>query len=546
MNSSPLDAILQGWKLLPMRKWILWTLAGLVILCAAGVVALYLSAPRLKALARERGQLYLKAHLKSSVEFSDFDVSFYPRVRVTIDGLVLRHEGRTDIPPLIEIRRATFDAGIRSLFGHRHEISRVRLDGLQIHTPPHQPGGPPMIHGTDQDLNSKYPIKIDEIDANDALLVILRKPQDAGKPPNEFAIHKLAMYGFTFNNAASFDAYLTNPKPRGEIHCIGQFGPWQADDPSETPVYAKYTFDNADMSTLKGLHGTLSSTGRFGGPLDYLSVEGVTDIPDFALRTSTNPQPLHTDFTAIVDGTNGDVVLKKVTARLHNTTIVTHGEVVDVHPLVKGRTIALDATSNNGHIEDLLLLAVKTDKPVMTGLVNLKAKILIPERDEDLIERLILDGQFGINHIQFTNPNIQGKVDSLSRRGQGHPKEELSNASSELTGQFKERNAMITFSSLSYGVEGASIVLAGSYDMDKGTLDFKGKLNLDAKLSQTVTGFKSFLLRPVDPFFRGKHGGTEIPIKIGGTKDHPAFGLDFHDKANKRGATVGANVGANR
>jgi hypothetical protein len=58
---------------------------------------------------------------------------------------------------------------------------------------------------------------------------------------------------------------------------------------------------------------------------------------------------------------------------------------------------------------------------------------------------------------------------------------------------------------------------------------------MDAKLSQTVTGAKSFFLKAVDPFFR-KNGLTEIPIKITGTKDEPKYGLDLHDKANQEAA----------
>ena len=82
---------------------------------------------------------------------------------------------------------------------------------------------------------------------------------------------------------------------------------------------------------------------------------------------------------------------------------------------------------------------------------------------------------------------------------------------------------------------GADINLAGNYSVDSGQLNFRGKLALQAKLSQTVTGVKSFFLKAVDPFFRGKNGvkaGTVIPIKITGTKDHPSFGPDFGDKAN--------------
>jgi hypothetical protein len=44
----------------------------------------------------------------------------------------------------------------------------------------------------------------------------------------------------------------------------------------------------------------------------------------------------------------------------------------------------------------------------------------------------------------------------------------------------------------------------------------------------------SFFLKAVDPFFKGKNAGMVVPIKITGAKDHPSFGLDFHDSANKK------------
>ena len=145
--------------------------------------------------------------------------------------------------------------------------------------------------------------------------------------------------------------------PRGEIHCDGQFGPWQADDPSQTPVSANYTFSNADMSTLKGLQGTLFIRGAFSRARSTTSnVEGTTDIPDFALRTSDHPVALHTDFKAIVDGTNGNTYLDRVMARFGHSTLVTHGEVVDEDKDEKGRTIVMDTISAGARIEDFCCL----------------------------------------------------------------------------------------------------------------------------------------------------------------------------------------------
>ena len=186
---------------------------------------------------------------------------------------------------------------------------------------------------------------------------------DPQKPPRDFPIQQLLINNFSFDNPASFHAQLTNPVPRGAINCIGEFGPWQSDEPRHTPVDAKFTFDNADMGTIKGLKGTLSSSGKFSGPLDFLNVEGSTDTPDFSLNISGHQVALHTDYTAIVDGTNGNVILKPVIAHFRHTTLVVNGEVADMTP-EKGRTILLNVVSSAARIEDLLYLTVKYDKPI--------------------------------------------------------------------------------------------------------------------------------------------------------------------------------------
>jgi len=497
------------------------------------IVALYAVAPELHLIARTKTQSYLENHFQSTVQFKDFDVSVYPRIHITVNEIDMRHEGRTDIAPLIQIKALTMEAKFWSLLSTHPTVSRVDLKGLVIHTPPRHSGGEPVIHRSDADLSKKFPVTISTITADEALIVILRT--DA-KPPHQFEIHKLEMNDFDFSQPATFRALLTNPVPRGEIHCVGQFGPWDARDPSQTPVKANYEFYNADMGTLKGLKGTLSSTGKFSGPLDYLTVNGVTDIPNFALRTSDHPMALHTDFEAVVDGTNGNTYLDAVTAKFLHTTLVTKGKVVDEYPKVKGRTIVMDTVSKSARIEDLLLLAVKADPPVMTGGANLKAKILIPEGNSDLLERLRIAAEFGVSKAEFTSDSVQGKINSLSRRGQGQPKNMDLSAASDLRGAFKMEDGEIKFSRLAFSVPGADVQMAGTYSVDSTQLNFRGKLALQAKLSQTVTGVKSFFLKAVDPFFKGKNGekaGTVIPIKVTGTKDQPSFGLDFHDKLNK-------------
>ena len=508
-------------NLTPMRKWLI---AGALVLLLA-VVALIALRPAIHTLARDQMKKVLETHFASDVEFSDFSVTLFPRFHMNVTDLVLRHNGRTDIPPLLQIREVSAYANLFDLLRPKPHISFVQLTGLQIHMPPREPGSEPLIQKTDQDLAKKYPVEIDEIHTDDAIIVLLRAQPD--KPPREFPIHHLEVHDVSFDRPSKFHATLTNAVPKGEIDAIGEFGPWLPEEPRATHADGRYIFQNADLGTLKGIRGILSSKGQFVGPLDYLTVVGVADVPDFGLRTMGHPVALHTDFSALVDGTNGDVILKSVTAKFLHTTLFVSGEIVDVSKEIKGRTIRLDAVSNDARIEDLLHLAVNSDEPLMTGSAKLKTKINIPEGDDDLLDRMKLTGQFSVDSAQFTSPSVQGKIDSLSRRGQGEPKNsDISDVASDLMGTFRLSDAVVTFSHLSFALAGASLTLDGTYGLDTTQLDFHGDLKLQAKLSQTTTGTKSLLLKAVDPFFRGKNGGTDVHIQITGTKDHPSFGLD--------------------
>jgi hypothetical protein len=160
--------------------------------------------------------------------------------------------------------------------------------------------------------------------------------------------------------------------------------------------------------------------------------------------------------------------------------------------------------------------------------MKLHTKFHLPPGDEDIIKRLRLSGKFGVESAQFTDPKLSQKIQTLSRKGEGKPNDmDAGSDVSQLNGFFGLQNADIAFRQLTFAVEGASVQLHGGYALDDEALDFHGHLRLNAKLSQTMTGFKSLMLKPFDSFFR-KKGVTELPIKITGTRDKPSFGLDFH------------------
>jgi hypothetical protein len=497
---------------------------SLVVIAVVGVIVtgIHLSNPYLhKKVVEMLGE---KFH--ADVELKDFHVYLFPGARIEGSGLVLRHEGRTDVPPMISIGEFSAEAGILGLLWKPWKIGQVKLKGLIIQIPP-------KGERRKQDWSKvrDVPVLIGEIVSDDAELRLL--PKSADKDPHVFAIHRLVMHSVGLDRPAKFTAQLTNAVPPGEIETMGSFGPWSPDDPGQTPLAAEYTFDKADLGVFKGISGILSSTGKFGGVLENIEVEGKTSTPDFTVTLGGHPLDLETVFSATVDGTNGNTLLHPVTAHLLNTVIVAQGGVVKSKDN-KGKEITLDVTVDKGRLEDLLRLAVKTTQPPLTGAVNFHTKFDLPPGEGDLADRLNLNGKFDVKQAQFTSPEVTAKIETLSRKGQGQPENRDAGSSvSQLKGNFVLDNGVITFRGLTFSVTGAEVALNGKYGLDKEDLDFYGKLRMQAKISQTTTGAKSFVLKAVDPFFR-KNGQTEVPIKITGQRDHPSFGLDLHHKDKEK------------
>jgi hypothetical protein len=314
--------------------------------------------------------------------------------------------------------------------------------------------------------------------------------------------------------------------PRGRIETSGSFGPWNGADPDQTPISGNYAFKQANLNDIKGISGTLASVGSYSGVLRRVDVLGQTETPDFSIDLAGNTVPLKTQFKAIVDGTNGDTWLERVEATLARTTILATGAVVRTQN-VKGRRVSLDLRIDQGHIEDLMRLAVKTGNPLV-GRITLQTKFLLPAGPADVVDRLQLNGHFKLTEAQFTSIDVQRKINVLSRRGRGDENADGTGHSvvSNLQGRFALRDAHLTFTDLTFAVPGAVVQLSGTYGLRDELMDFKGFFLADASLADMTSGVKSLLARLAQPFFRRPGGGTKIPIRISGPRANPTFGLD--------------------
>ena len=516
-------------------------LAGLILLLliAAAVLLLPSWASRSTPYVRQRILDALNARFASQVDVDVLNVDVYPQPEVSGKGLRLRYNGRTDIPPLISL--GSFDAGatLRGLFGRPLHLQHVMLEELDIRIPagglhsdtpsapaaPRDRSVPPPRAVATTGARDQSPLIIDRIESKRARLELPSKR--VGRLPRVFDIEGLVMDGFGVANGGRFHAALVNPVPRGRIETSGSFGPWNTNEPDETPIQGEYAFKNADLNTIKGIGGILSSVGTYSGVLERVEVEGQTETPDFHIDVGGQPVPLTTKFKAIVDGTSGDTWLDNVEAVLGQSKIVARGAVVRTED-VKGRRITLDVRLDRARLEDLMRLAVKAKQPPLTGRVDLVTKFLLPAGASSVVERLQLDGRFALAQAKFTNLDVQKKITQLSQRGRGNEEGDGAGESvvSDLKGRFTLRKAQLSFAELTFSVPGAMVELAGTYDLRAETIDFSGNLLTDASLSDMTKGFKSLLARVAQPFFKRPGGGSRVPIRISGTRSNPLFRLD--------------------
>jgi len=557
-----------------LRRWLMWIgfVVGVLAVAAGTTIAILLH--RAEPMMRASLVDTLQKRFHAKVELDDLHVSI-------LDGFWVEGRGlRIWLPPDIQdavttgsdadvswrsqpwiiVGKMKFHASWRILPGKPIVVSVIHIEDVRVQLPPKEdrphlsmPGNKPGVakpedtpaaQASVQQPSPKPkffkmpPIEVGKIECQAAELVIERK-QDSTKPPKlplDFQLRKITLTPDGHGGPVAFVVDMVNAKPVGIIHSTGHFGPWVSGDPGSLPVEGDYTFDHADLGTIKGIAGILSSTGKYTGTLRRIETEGDTKTPDFRLERVDKGSGvlLTTHFHAIVDGTNGNTYLQPVDAMLGHTHIVAKGQVVRASDLVagaQGHDITLHVDVDRGRIEDILNMSANSDKPFMTGNLALNTSFHLPPGKESVWDKLQLDGQFHLSQSRFDNDKMQGRIEQLSLRGQGKPKEvkttDPDSILSEVQGHFKLGGGNLQLPDLDYKVPGAEIVAHGTYGLREGSLAFEGDARLDASISQIVGGWKGLLLKPADRYLRKNGAGTDVPIHVNGTRKEPKFGVDF-------------------
>jgi hypothetical protein len=450
----------------------------------------------------------LQEKFSSAVQLKTFHATYFTPGCV-VEGATFRRNSDQDAPPIATIEKLTIQGSYWGLFTIPKRVRRVRVEGLRIFVSPRsERNGNEALPGSPE----QFALIIDEIIADGA--VVEYTSGELGTEPIKFEIHKLTLNSVADDRPMSFHATLQNAKPPGEIRTDGQFGPLLPVNVGHTVLSGSYTFQHADLVVFPGIAGTLSSTGKFNGVLEHIEVEGNTDVPDFRVTRNNHAVHLKTQFHAIVNGMDGDVALQSVNAQLGQTSVVSHGEVA-TKAGSEAKTVSLEATEQQGRIQDWLRLLSKAERPALTGAMTFRAQVLVPPGKRNFIKRVHLEGDFGIDAMRFTR-SAQENVDTLSQVAQGEKEnDDPASVVGNLKGHVLLKDAIATFPDVFFIIPGALAHVHGTYGVLTQQVNFHGTLRVDNKLSKGSKGMKSFVLKLVESFLKKKKVGEIIPIKIG-------------------------------
>ena len=502
----------------------------LVSVAVAGVVASrkwpFSHAAIIQALQQQAG---------GEVQIGSFQQMYFPKPGCVAENVTFRHSGDRTGQPYLTIPSLKIVGTYHGLLT-RH-IAVVKADGLHITIAPTAtasgPGGAPGPFNIGILMSG---LSIGKIIADGA--VIEFAPTAERKQPLIVRIPRLVVHDVADGKPLPFQATLQIPEPPIGLDVEGEFGPWQAGHGGESKTTGAYRLKSLDLGAFEDIGGIVTSTGNFDGTLQHVKLQGAADTPNFTVSTSGHRIHITSEFKATINGLNGDVNVDALRVHYGKTTIVGAGSVAGREG-EDGKTATFDLSSNQARVQDLLWMFISESKPPMTGPIVFRAQATLPPGKKPFLNRVTLQGDFGISNGQYPDPDTQKNIDVLSARARGEAdkiedtKDKLGNDSydpgqvlSNVKGHVVLSNAVAHLTDVSFEVPGALAKLNGTYKLPGEQVDLNGYVRLDSELSKTTTGVKSVLLKVAEPFMKkGKHKASVVAIHIGGTYHNPTYAV---------------------
>jgi hypothetical protein len=470
----------------------------------------------------------LERTFRSKVEVKKYHRTYFPHPGFVAEDVTFYRHGDTQIPPLATITRMTVVGTWTTLIFHPHRLFEIKLDGLHVQIPP--PGTKARGMDFDQGMidSSQSKMQIQTIVADHTTLDFLRH----GKTPLRFDFAALQVHDVRANQPLTFAARVEMAEPRGLVLANGSLGPFRTNAYGATSMNGTYSLVEGELKGIDGISGNAHASGHFSGVFSRIEIAGDASIPDFRAGNA-HAARIDAAYRLAASGTTGDVQIEDAQVRTGNSLITASGSVTG-----SPKKVAVTFATRNSHIEDLLTM-VEHSPPAVAGLASFNATAEFSAGPGKFLERLELKGQASVDQLRFAKDGTQQQMDAFSARertdsGAGakaaepdDPPEVFASASSHT--RFEHGTAY--FPDILVAVPGASVRLQGTFNLLNTQIHLTGTADLQRSLSHAASGWKSVLLKPLNPFFHHKDEGAVVSVAVTGTAQHPKIGQNvLHDK----------------
>ena len=449
----------------------------------------------------------------SKIKMDHYRRTYFPHPGFVASGLTLRRNNAPDLPPVGSAEELHVQGEWNDLLMLHRSVPLVYVKGLHIVIPPvgsraNQEEFPP---GSSMDFAGPT-TAVETLQLRDAELDILRT--NGGR--YRFPIRDLTIHNLQRGKTITYSVDMENAMPHGRIQSQGSFGPLKPENLGKTALSGRFTFDGVALKDFGGIGGVLSSFGSFQGTIASIEAGARATVPEFAVGRG-RPVTLAGSVRGVVNGLNADVVLEEIEATTGATTVKARGQVV---ALTKNapKTTDLDLEVNGGQAKDLLRPFLTGQVPII-GAVSLKshAHVAPAAKGVSFLQRLTMEGALDVPAERLTDRKTEKTLSSFSGRAQGAKTGDAeADVLSSVRGQVRVRDGVVSTERLTFLVPGAEANLNGTFDLKSAGVHMTGDLAMKSDVSHVTTGWKSFLLKPLIPFFKGKNAGAVIPIAITG------------------------------
>jgi hypothetical protein len=478
-------------------------------------------------------QPMLEDVLTSDVVFSKYHRIYFPRPGFVATGITIRRKtAPPGLAPLGHIDSMMVEGTWTDLIMLRQRVELVDITGFHVMVPAigSNESKQSFPAGSANEFSGPDTM-IERLVVHKSLLEIMRTHDK----PLLFPIKQVEIRNLHKGDALTYALDMQNPIPTGRILARGSMGPIRGADFPATPISGNFAFMQVNLHDVGEISGTLDARGIFKGTLRSMQVETKTEVPNFAV-TDGRPTPVTGSMQATLAGANGDLDIHAIDLNIGKSSIHAAGS-------IKGDVKAtnLDISVEHGRAEDLMRPFLHKEVPIV-GQVALKSHAYLGPPGHGFLEKLRLTGSFAVPAEKVTDEQTEKNLSAFSQRAQGKDKPNTGvesngksaseqDALSSLQGPANIENGVVRTSGLTFNVPGASAKLAGTFRFHDQSVHLTGTLRMDTDISHTSTGFKSFLLKPLAPFFKKKHEGTVIPIAITGLPRHYKVSQDIaHNK----------------